>query len=108
MISRRFLPASPAWTLTSEHFQPHRGDLLPATGSVSPTHFKETDMADYLSQGAFQPSLPQHLLTDEDRQLIEAFGISIEPDGEDKLVLFADDCAPVGSSLLTIPRMTSN
>ena len=53
-------------------------------------------MADYLSQGAFQPSLPRHLLADEDRRLIEAFGISIEPDGEDKLVLFADDWCTSG------------
>lgn len=48
-------------------------------------------MADYISQGAFQPSIPKHLITEEDRRIIEAFGISIDQDGEDKLFLFADD-----------------
>jgi len=48
-------------------------------------------MADYISQGVFQPSIPKHLISDEDRRIIEAFGISIEPDGDGKLLLFAAD-----------------
>jgi len=47
-------------------------------------------MADYISQGVFQPPIPKHLISDEDRRIIEAFGISIESDGG-KLLLFADD-----------------
>jgi len=48
-------------------------------------------MADYISQGVFQPPFPKHLISDEDRRIIEAFGISIEPDGDGKFLLFADD-----------------
>ena len=48
-------------------------------------------MADCISQGVFRPPLPKHLIFDEDRQIIEAFGISIEPDCDGKLVLFADN-----------------
>lgn len=48
-------------------------------------------MADYISQGVFRPSIPKHLISMEDRQIIEAFGISVEPDCDDKLVLFADN-----------------
>lgn len=48
-------------------------------------------MADYYSQAIFQPSIPKHLLTDEDRRFIEAFSITLEPDGEDKFYLYADE-----------------
>ncbi|MDD2310869.1 MAG: hypothetical protein PHH91_14935 [Desulfuromonadaceae bacterium] len=48
-------------------------------------------MADYYSQAIFQPSIPKHLLTDEDRRFIEAFSINLEPDGEDKFYLYADE-----------------
>lgn len=48
-------------------------------------------MADYISQGAFQPSIPKHLITEEDMKILDAFGLTITPDGEDKLYLFADD-----------------
>jgi hypothetical protein len=48
-------------------------------------------MADYISQGVFQPTFPKHLISNEDRRIIEAFGISIEPDGDGKLLLFVND-----------------
>ena len=48
-------------------------------------------MADYYSQAIFQPSIPKHLLTDEDRRFIEAFSITLEADGEDKFYLYADE-----------------
>jgi len=48
-------------------------------------------MADYYSQAIFQPSIPKHLLTDEDRRFIEAFSITLEPDSEDKFYLYADE-----------------
>ena len=40
-------------------------------------------MTDYLSQSIFQPSIPTHLITDEDRRFFEAFSISIDPDGDE-------------------------
>lgn len=48
-------------------------------------------MADYMNQSVFQPSIPKHLLTDDDRRFIEAFSITLEADGEDKLYLYADE-----------------
>jgi len=48
-------------------------------------------MADYFSQAIFQPSIPKRLITAEDRRFIEAFGITLEADGEDKFYLYADD-----------------
>ncbi|HML79011.1 hypothetical protein [Geobacter sulfurreducens] len=48
-------------------------------------------MADYYSQAVFQPSIPKHLITDEDRRFIEAFSITFEADGEDKFYLYADE-----------------
>jgi hypothetical protein len=48
-------------------------------------------MADYYSQAVFQPSIPKHLIGDEDRRIIEAFSITFETDGEDKFYLYADD-----------------
>lgn len=48
-------------------------------------------MADYMNQSVFQPSIPKHLINDEDRRIIEAFSITIESDGEDKFYLYADE-----------------
>ena len=48
-------------------------------------------MADYYSQAVFQPSIPKHLITDEDRRFIEAFSITFETDGEDMFYLYADE-----------------
>ena len=48
-------------------------------------------MADYMNQSVFQPSIPKHLITDEDRRFIEAFSITFESDGEDKFYLYADE-----------------
>lgn len=48
-------------------------------------------MADYMNQSVFQPSIPKHLITDEDRRFIEAFGITLESDGADKFYLYADE-----------------
>lgn len=48
-------------------------------------------MADYYSQAVFQPSIPKHLITYEDRRFIEAFSITFEADGEDKFYLYADE-----------------
>ena len=48
-------------------------------------------MADYMNQSVFQPSIPKHLINDEDRRIIEAFSITFEPDGEDKFYLYADE-----------------
>ncbi len=48
-------------------------------------------MADYISRGVFLPPVPKHLITDEDRRIFKAFGIGIEPTGDDNLLLFADD-----------------
>jgi len=48
-------------------------------------------MTDYISRGVFQPPVPKHLITEDDRRIIEAFGIRIEPDGDNKLLLFAED-----------------
>ena len=53
-------------------------------------------MADYYSQAVFQPSIPKHLINDEDRRIIEAFGINIEADGEDKLYLYAENWCCTG------------
>jgi hypothetical protein len=53
-------------------------------------------MADYISQGAFQPSIPKHLITEEDLKVFNAFGLTITPDGEDKMSLFADDWCTAG------------
>lgn len=47
-------------------------------------------MADYCCQAVFQPNIPKHLINDEQRRIIEAFSITIEPDG-DNLYLYADD-----------------
>ena len=52
-------------------------------------------MADYFSQAVFQPSIPKHLITDEDRHLIEAFGITLEADG-DRFYLYAEDWCTSG------------
>lgn len=48
-------------------------------------------MADYMNQSVFQPSIPKHLINDEDRRIIEAFSITFETDGEDKFYLYADE-----------------
>lgn len=48
-------------------------------------------MTDYLSQSIFQPSIPKQLITDEDRRFFDAFSISIVPDGDDKVYLYAED-----------------
>jgi len=48
-------------------------------------------MADYMNQSVFQPSIPKHLINDEDRRIIEAFSITFEPDGEDKFYLYANE-----------------
>ena len=48
-------------------------------------------MADYISQGAFHPSFPKHLISNEDRRIIEAFGINIKPDDDGQILLFAAD-----------------
>jgi len=48
-------------------------------------------MADYLSQSIFQPSIPKHLLTEDDLKFLTAFNIDNEPDGDDLLYLFAED-----------------
>jgi hypothetical protein len=53
-------------------------------------------MADYISQGAFEPSIPKHLITEEDLKVLNAFGLTITPDGEDKMSLFADDWCTAG------------
>ena len=53
-------------------------------------------MTDYLSQSIFQPSIPSHLITDDDRRFFEAFSISIDPDGDDKVYLYADDWCTAG------------
>ena len=53
-------------------------------------------MTDYLSQSIFQPSIPTHLITDEDRRFFEAFSISIDPDGDDKVYLYAEDWCTAG------------
>jgi ribosomal protein L37AE/L43A len=47
-------------------------------------------MPDYMNQSVFQPSIPKHLMNDEDRRYLEAFSITFEPDGEDKFYLYAD------------------
>ena len=47
-------------------------------------------MADYCCQAVFQPNIPKHLINDEQRRIIEAFSITIEPDGND-LYLYAED-----------------
>lgn len=49
------------------------------------------NMAEYSSQSVFQPSIPKHLLTEEDRDFLSAFRIDRDPDGDDKLYLFAED-----------------
>lgn len=48
-------------------------------------------MADYMNQSVFQPSIPKHLINDEDRRIIEAFSITFETDDEDKFYLYADE-----------------
>ncbi|MRR55687.1 MAG: hypothetical protein EG822_14485 [Deltaproteobacteria bacterium] len=48
-------------------------------------------MAEYSSQSVFQPSIPKHLLTEGDLDFLSAFRIDSEPDGDDKLYLFAED-----------------
>ena len=48
-------------------------------------------MADYMNQSVFQPSIPKHLINDEDRRIIEAFSITFEADGEDKFYLYAEE-----------------
>jgi hypothetical protein len=48
-------------------------------------------MADYYSQSIFQPSIPKHLLTEDDLDFLTAFNIDTEPAGEDMLYLFAED-----------------
>jgi hypothetical protein len=53
-------------------------------------------MADNQSQAIFQPFIPKRLINDEDRRLIEAFGISIVPHGEEQVYLYADDWATTG------------
>jgi hypothetical protein len=47
-------------------------------------------MADNYCQAVFQPNIPKHLINDEQRRIIEAFSITIEPDG-DVLYLYAED-----------------
>lgn len=53
-------------------------------------------MTDYLSQGVFQPSIPKHLITEEDLKILNAFKLTITPEGENKLFLFADDWCTTG------------
>jgi len=53
-------------------------------------------MADYISAGAFNPSIPKHLITQEDQEIFDAFGIITYPEGEDKVFLFADDWCTTG------------
>jgi len=53
-------------------------------------------MADYISQGAFQPSIPKHLITEEDLKILDAFRLTIMPEGDEKLSLFADDWCTAG------------
>lgn len=53
-------------------------------------------MTDYLSQSIFQPSIPKQLITDEDRRFFDAFSISIVPDGDDKVYLYAEDWCTAG------------
>ena len=53
-------------------------------------------MADFISQGAFQPSIPKHLINDEDLKILDAFRLTITPDGEEKLFFFADDWCTAG------------
>lgn len=53
-------------------------------------------MTDYLSQSVFQPSIPKQLITDEDRRFFEAFSISMDPDGDDKVYLYAEDWCTAG------------
>lgn len=48
-------------------------------------------MADYMNQSVFQPSIPKHLINDADRRIIEAFGITLESDREDKFYLYAEE-----------------
>jgi len=48
-------------------------------------------MADYSSQSVFQPSILKHYLTEDDLDFFSAFRIDSEPDGDDKLYLFAED-----------------
>jgi len=48
-------------------------------------------MADYMNHAVFQPSIPKHLINDEDRRIIEAFSIIFETDGEDKFYLYAEE-----------------
>ena len=48
-------------------------------------------MADYDSQATYQPSIPKHLLSQEDMEFIGAFGVSCESDGEDKLYFFEEN-----------------
>lgn len=53
-------------------------------------------MAEYLSQGAFQPSIPSYLLTEKDLKMFRAFGLTMTPDREDSLLLFSDDWCTAG------------
>lgn len=48
-------------------------------------------MADYYTETVIQPNIPAHLITAEDRTFFEAFDITIEPRGEDKVFLYADN-----------------
>jgi len=49
-------------------------------------------MSDFTSKGFFQPVIPNHLLTREDKKFIAMFGVTSFPDG-DGVRLFADgDC----------------
>ena len=48
-------------------------------------------MADYMNQSVFQPVIPKHLITDDDRRFIEAFSITFESTCEEKFYLYADE-----------------
>lgn len=47
-------------------------------------------MANYNSTSVFQPFIPKHLLTDEDRRIFEAIGITIDTANEEEYYLYAE------------------
>ena len=53
-------------------------------------------MADYYTQTVFQPYIPKHLITDEDKRFIEAFGITIDSAFEDKYYLYGENGCATG------------
>jgi len=48
-------------------------------------------MSNNYAQSTFAPQIPKHLISNEDRLVLEAFNVTLEPVGEDRLYLYAGE-----------------